>query len=65
MNIKEVIKELEFNKTDAEKEYEKQLKIAERFRDREAIENMNYEEGKANAYEEAIRVINRSIEEGD
>ena len=65
MNIKEVIEELEFNKTDAEKEYEKQLKIAERFRDSEAIENMNYEEGKANAYEEAIRVINRSIKEGE
>ena len=39
MNIKEVIKELEFNKTDAEREYEKQLKIAERFGDSEAIEN--------------------------
>ena len=65
MNIKEIIEELEFNKTDAEREYEKQLKIAERFRDSEAIENMNYEEGKANAYEEAIRVINRSIKEGE
>ena len=39
MNIKEIIKELELNKIDAEKEYEKQFKIAERFRDREAIEN--------------------------
>lgn len=65
MNIKEVIKELKLNKIDAEKEYEKQFKIAERFRDSEAIENMNYEEGKANAYEEAIRVINRSIKEGE
>ena len=65
MNIKKVIKELELNKTDAEREYEKQLKIAERFGDIEAIKNMNYEEGKANAYEEAIRVINRSIKEGE
>ena len=65
MNIKEIIKELELNKIDAEREYEKQLKIAERFGDSEAIKNMNYEEGKANAYEEAIRVINRSIKEGE